>query len=68
MAIYRHDSYVLDLSGKSNDKAKVYRDGILIFQGQSTHAIPIFVGRCDSPEVTRKFYSNKTRQNLTNEL
>ena len=68
MAIYRHDSYVLDLSLPSNAKARVYCDGILIFQGSSAYAIPIFVKKCDDVLVTQKFYGNSTRQNLTNEL
>jgi|TARA_R100000541_G_scaffold1902_1_gene6999 hypothetical protein len=68
MAIYRHDNLILDLSGPSNAKAKVYRDGMLLFQGQSGYAVPLFVKECNDKDVTFKFYSQTTRQNLTNGL
>ncbi len=68
MGIYRHDNLILDLTGPSNSKSRVYRDGILIFQGQSSHAVPMFVKECNSEDVTRKFYSKNARQNLANEL
>ena len=68
MAIYRHDNLILDLSGPSNSKAKVYRDGDLLFQGQSGYAVPLFVKECDDKNVTLNFYSKNTRQNLINGL
>lgn len=64
MAIYRHKNLVLDLSQPSNAKAKVYCDDILIFQGSSSYAIPIFIKKCDDPFVSQKFYSKNTKKNL----
>jgi hypothetical protein len=41
---------------------------MLLFQGQSGYAVPLFVKECNDKDVTFKFYSQTTRQNLINGL